>query len=115
MNKLKPFEIKGKMVTEEMIEQMEKNELSKNVISHRVHYQGWMLEDAVSIPKGGKRPPRKQERKPLPNAMNCPVKRYFLNKEQLAEVHRKYGKPGQHIKEYSQKKPPIALTGTWGA
>ncbi|MFT8362936.1 MAG: hypothetical protein ABF608_07105 [Sporolactobacillus sp.] len=115
MTELKPFTVDGNEITGEMLETMQKNGLTKGNVLSRVHYQKWTLEDAVSIPKGQKRPSQHTERKPLPNAIKSPVKHYYLSAEQLAEVHRKYGKPGELIKEYSQKKLPITLSGTWGA
>ncbi|EST12203.1 hypothetical protein P343_07770 [Sporolactobacillus laevolacticus DSM 442] len=93
---------------------MKKNGISKANVQHRIHYQKWTPDEVVSTKKGEKRPPRPPKpHKPLVNPANGPVTSYFLSDKELTELHKKYGRPGQLIKDYGQQKAPIALRGAW--
>ncbi|UAK17580.1 hypothetical protein [Sporolactobacillus terrae] len=108
---LKPFTINGHHIDGDLLKQMEQNGLNKNNVFNRICVQKWTLEEAVSTKKGEKRAPRPF--KPRQVLASSPVKHYFLSKAELDEVHRKYGMPGQHCKDYGDNKQPIALRGAW--
>ncbi|WP_028983308.1 hypothetical protein [Sporolactobacillus terrae] len=108
---LKPFTVDGHEISGELLEKMEQNDLSQANVLQRIHYQKWTVEEAVNNKKGEKRPPRPP--KPRKVLASSPVKHYFLSKAELDEVQRKYGKPGQHCKDYGDNKQPIALRGAW--
>jgi hypothetical protein len=109
---LKPFMVGEHDINGELLEKMEQNGLTKANVQHRIHYQKWTPEEAVSIKKGEKRPPRKP-RPIIENPANGPVKTYFLSQDELSELHKKYGKPGQLVKVYGDQKAPIALRREW--
>ncbi|MCQ2010569.1 hypothetical protein NOM01_11130 [Sporolactobacillus sp. STSJ-5] len=111
---IKPFMIDGHEIEGELLEKMEQNGLTKANVQHRIHYQKWTPEEAVSTKRGEKRPPRAPKpRTPLVNPANGPVNTYFLSETELAELHKRVGKPGQLVKVYSQKKAPIGLRRAW--
>jgi hypothetical protein len=111
---LKPFTVDGHEISGDLLEKMEQNELSKANVQHRIHYQKWTVEEAVSTKRGEKRAPRPPKpRKPLVNPANGPVKTYFLSETELVELHKRVGKPGEHCKDYGDNKQPIALRGAW--
>lgn len=90
MNHLKPFTVQAHRIDGDMLDQMEKNGLSKNNVVNRIVVQRWDISDAVGVPKGGERKlRRKDELKRYPQNN---VRSYFMP---LDEVWGKYGKPGE--------------------
>ncbi|MCQ2009232.1 hypothetical protein NOM01_04390 [Sporolactobacillus sp. STSJ-5] len=111
---IKPFIVDGHEIKGELLEKMEQNGLGKANVQHRIRLQKWTPEEAVSVKKGEKRPPRAPKpRKPLVNPANGPVKTYFLSEAELEELHKRVGKPGEHCKDYGDNRQPIALRGAW--
>ncbi|MFT8928501.1 MAG: hypothetical protein ABF969_04110 [Sporolactobacillus sp.] len=108
MSDLKTFVIKGQRIEGELRAAAQKNNLTQSQIRNRVYLLSWTIEAACKTPIG-QRPVIS-----IPPASTAnPVKHYFLSPTELDEIWKKYGRPGQLIKDYSQTKAPIGLRGSW--